>query len=73
MSPEYLDKCATEVLKDDKVSSTYNRRDVIAKLSQYINENGKQITTEQLIQNVTEDMREDSNKEHQQQQRTEHQ
>lgn len=73
MSPEYLDKCATEVLKDDKVSSTYNRRDVIAKLSQHINENGKQITTEQLIQNVTENMREDSDKEHEQQQRTEHQ
>lgn len=73
MSPEYLDKCATEVLKDNKVSSTYNRRDVIAKLSQHINENGKQITTEQLIQNVTENMREDSDKEHEQQQRTEHQ
>lgn len=71
MSPEYLDKCATVVLKDDQVSSTYNRDDVIAKLGKYINENGGQTTTEQLIKNVTEDMREDSYKEHQQHQRTE--
>lgn len=73
MSPEYLDKCATEVLKDDVVASTYNRSDVIARLNNYISENGPQLTTEELIKRVTEEMVEDSSKEHHQQQRSEHQ
>lgn len=64
-SEEYLDKCASEILsKSETIANTYNSRDVKAYLKRYLENGNETIDTEDLINNVSEEMEQEAEKEH---------
>ena len=64
-SEEYLDKCASEILsKSETIANTYNSRDVKAYLKRSIENGNETIDTEDLINNVSEEMEQEAEKEH---------
>lgn len=65
ISEEYLDKCATKILENDEVSSIYNRNDVINRLKENIEKSGEDIQTEELLEQVENQMEEEAKDEHQ--------
>lgn len=65
ISEEYLDKCATKILENDEVSSIYNRNDVINRLKENIEKSREDIQTEELLEQVENQMEEEAKDEHQ--------
>lgn len=65
ISEEYLDKCATKILENYEVSSVYNRNDVINRLKENIEKSGEDIQTEELLEQVENQMEEEAKDEHQ--------
>lgn len=65
LSEEYLDKCATKILENDEIASTYNREDVKKQLRTMLEERDQKIDTEELIDNVENKMEQDAENEHQ--------
>lgn len=64
-SEEYLDKCASEILSESEtIANTYNSRDVKAYLKRYLENDNETIDTEDLINNVSEEMEQEAEKEH---------
>lgn len=67
-SEEYLDKCASKILESETIANTYNRSDVKAYIKAYVKrylETGNEtIDTEDLINNVLEEMEQEAEKEH---------
>ena len=68
-SEEYLDKCASEILSESEtIANTYNRSDVKAYIKAYVKrylETGNEtIDTEDLINNVLEEMEQEAEREH---------
>lgn len=67
-SEEYLDKCASKILESETIANTYNRSDVKAYIKEYVKrylETGNEtIDTEDLINNVLEEMEQEAEKEH---------
>ena len=63
-SEEYLDKCASKILESETIANTYNRSDVKAYLKKYLENDNETIDTEDLINNVSEEMEQEAEKEH---------
>ena len=64
-SEEYLDKCSSEILSESEtIANTYNRSDVKAYVKRYLENGNETIDTEDLINNVSEEMEQEAEKEH---------
>ena len=64
-SEEYLDKCASEILsRSETIPNTYNRSDVKAYLKKHLENDNETIDTENLINNVSEEMEQEAEREH---------
>lgn len=68
--PEYLENCADKILGEDEIAEIYNRSDVIQKLKENIEKSSKNLLTEELIEIVTNEMKEAAKEEHQLPQRS---
>lgn len=65
MSIKNLDKCASEILSESEtIANTYNRSDVKAYLKKYLENDNETIDTEDLINNVSEEMEQEAEREH---------
>lgn len=70
-SEEYLDKCASKILSESEtIANTYNSRDVKAYLKRYLENGNETIDTKELINNVSEKMKQEAEQEHQLHQNT---
>ena len=62
-SEEYLDKCSSEILSESEtIANTYNRSDVKAYVKRYLENGNETIDTEDLINNVSEEMEQEAEK-----------
>lgn len=61
---EDLDMCADTILQDDEIANTYNRSDVIEALEEEIKKSSQSLSIEQLIEKVTNKMKEAAKEEH---------
>ena len=63
---KWLEALASEILENEEIANTYNRKDVKARIRECIEEKGERPETEELKKEVEEDMEKEAQGEHEQ-------